>query len=533
MNYVFSSTLEPAFTRWLAPATVRGLAVSDTQLAIATADGTTWTVNLNDEAAARRFLVVVETSGRRPWAWRAVQAVRTLTERLQLDVDELTFVRDAVTAHAVIRPLVRFRPRAELDRFSTEQPDLIGNGAVRDAIAVAKAAADISLRTPNETRPEVLHSCDQESLWRRRQVDGIRLDVELLRAEKADAETTRALHAAEYGIDFVDTTTDRCKARIHHWLGQHGIKITTRDGRLTLARDAYDYVRVPMEAEDAWSAFRKARKVASRLGKLAELEKAAVDGVLYPQINIRDTRTGRGTVRKPALQNIHKDLRPLLIAPEGYLLVSLDLDQAEVRVAAGLSQCEALLAALNAADFYTEIARKVWGDEAFDSSGVVLVDRRNQAKRLIIAIFYGLGSGAIAYEFGISWDEAAALIAGMWNMFPGLTAFDAHLQTMVREDEDLYTMSMRPVPSPKKRFAALNNVVQANAADIFYDGVTRTAAVVGAEHLYLAVHDELVLCVPEGREEWAAAALNENMPSLFRGVPVTGSAQILGRAWRK
>lgn len=53
------------------------------------------------------------------------------------------------------------------------------------------------------------------------------------------------------------------------------------------------------------------------------------------------------------------------------------------------------------------------------------------------------------------------------------------------------------------------------------------------EALFLSVFDELVLYVPDDRAEVAKSALNSEMPTVINGVRITGSAEVLGTAWRK
>lgn len=529
----------PALESWLTPKQVLGFAISDTQIAIAAVDGSSW-VAATDGHMALQLVHAIVAAGRKAWAWRGQKAAVALSNRLNIDINTLTWLRDATTAHGVVFPAVRFKTEKQMAYASAADPNLRpepkNEGAARGAVAVAKLVHDLSSKADGPTRAQVLRSCEQEQLWRYRQQVGWPVDLDLLTREMTSAVASRQRYTDELGIDLTQVFTAREKAQAHAWLRRTGILITDKDGRPSLARDDYDNSSIPEtpEAEQAWRTFRSVRSVASRMGKLIEVGRAETEGVLFATVNIRSTRTGRGTIERPALQNIHRDLRPLLVAAPGYALVSLDFSQVEPRIAAGLSQCPALVAALESGDFYETIARRVWGDDAFDENGVVLLDRRNKAKRLVIAIFYGLGAGAIAFEFQISYLEAKLLLDAMWNAFPGLYEYDQRLQEKVGQGEHLTTESGRPVPSPRRgAYAALNNLVQANASDIYYEAIARVAAVTGPKALYLGVHDELVLHVEESRAEWAAGVLNEHMPVVFRGVPIIGEAQILGRAWRK
>jgi DNA polymerase-1 len=70
-----------------------------------------------------------------------------------------------------------------------------------------------------------------------------------------------------------------------------------------------------------------------------------IDGYIYGSFSQCGTKTGRLSSQNPNLQNLprSKEVRRLFIAPEGYKLLCSDLSQAELRVAAHLSQDANLL----------------------------------------------------------------------------------------------------------------------------------------------------------------------------------------------
>lgn len=90
-------------------------------------------------------------------------------------------------------------------------------------------------------------------------------------------------------------------------------------------------------------------------------------------------------------------------------------------------------------------------------------------------------------------------------------------------------------------YRATNYVTQGSAADVFKKLVLRTlAALVTAgfvDPLYLPIHDELVIQVPEQRAEEARVILQREMTGNVtyqgRTVEVTGEAEILGITFKK
>ena len=53
------------------------------------------------------------------------------------------------------------------------------------------------------------------------------------------------------------------------------------------------------------------------------------------------------------------------------------------------------------------------------------------------------------------------------------------------------------------------------------------------DHLWLPVHDEIIVCVPEQDTREVARVMEAVMASDFMGVPITANATILGERWHK
>ncbi|TQO21089.1 DNA polymerase family A [Rhodoglobus vestalii] len=510
----------PALSAWLTEKRPLGFSLTQTQIAVAASDGTSWVSNLGHDEFSREILTMLGNSGRRIWSEMAGRAAIRLARTLNLEVGELDWMSDVTTARNVVYPGVPFTPN--------------NRGAALNAVAAARFMVGLTADAPLPTRDAVLSSCAQEKLWRPRQARGWRVDVALLERELAAATTAQARARAELGFDMTDTSTASGSAAIHEWLARVGIAVVDRNNNPSLVRDNYDKTVIPKtpEAAQAWATFRRVRSIASRIGKLREIKAALRGDRIFSTVFIRSTRTGRGTVVKPALQNINRDLRPLLIADEGRVLCSLDFEQVEPRVLAALAGDTAMAAALEAGDIYAELAKTINGPACLDAEGIVTAEARAQAKAALLGILYGKGIPAIASSLGVDRTRAKWIIDSMWDAYPGLRQYvDGLRADMIAGTPDL-TPDGRPLPRVKELHVILNHRIQSSAADVFYQAIARVAAHIPTDYLFLGIHDELVLSVPAGRTEFAKRALAE-MNTVFHGIPIRGQAVELGIAWKK
>ena len=53
------------------------------------------------------------------------------------------------------------------------------------------------------------------------------------------------------------------------------------------------------------------------------------------------------------------------------------------------------------------------------------------------------------------------------------------------------------------------------------------------DHLWLPVHDEIIVSVPDADTREVARVMEAVMVSEFMGVPITATATVLGERWHK
>lgn len=106
---------------------------------------------------------------------------------------------------------------------------------------------------------------------------------------------------------------------------------------------------------------------------------------------------------------------------ENWLLLTADYSQIELRLMAHFSRDSSLISQLSQpeGDVFTMIAAK-WTGKAKDS---VSPHDRDQTKRLIYGILYGMGANRLAEQLECSSDEAKEKIRSFKNSFPAVTSW--------------------------------------------------------------------------------------------------------------
>lgn len=270
--------------------------------------------------------------------------------------------------------------------------------------------------------------------------------------------------------------------------------------------------------------------------KVREISDVALDGDgrVHPSVNALKAKTGRMSIQRPALQNLPKNdqrIRAAFLAEEGYVLVGADFAQVEFRVAAALSEDRNMIDAILAGqDLHNVTATRIFGPE-------FTPEQRGFAKNVGFAVQYGGGPGRVGAMTKLSVQASKNLIEKFFKAYPGLQRYIKKVNS--RPDIELKS-GRRISVDPERTYANLNYFVQGTARDLFVDALLRLDAMTfltedgvdrWSNYLWLVIHDEIILQVPEHLAEQAAAALEEAMNTTFLGVPITAEAKILGDRW--
>ncbi|MGH7710129.1 MAG: DNA polymerase I, partial [Gemmatimonadaceae bacterium] len=253
------------------------------------------------------------------------------------------------------------------------------------------------------------------------------------------------------------------------------------------------------------------------------------DGRLHTSYNQTVAATGRLSSSDPNLQNIPvrrelgRDIRRGFIPRTGWLMLTADYSQIELRLLAHLSQDEAFLHAFqSSADIHRQTAAIIFGLAPDD----VTSEMRARAKTINFATIYGQGPHALSRQLKLSHAEAKEFIDEYFRRFTGVRAYLDRMVTSARERGYVETIFKRRRYIPElrdKNFSirafgervATNAPLQGSAADLIKIAMIRvsTALKTGAleSKLLLQVHDELVFESPPSELDNMRALIKEEM----------------------
>lgn len=200
-------------------------------------------------------------------------------------------------------------------------------------------------------------------------------------------------------------------------LSKEGMR-KTKEGSLSLDGEALEQLNHPIAVvAAAWR--KRATLVDTFLTKLPTLTDKA--GVLHGTFIQMGARTGRMASADPNMQNIPiGDTRKGFIPRPGYVLVSLDYSQIELRILAHYCQEPAMLAAYREGrDLHKTTAAEIYGkpiDQVTD-------EERQAAKKINFGIIYGLGAPGLSRQLKWPLDKAKEMLARFNMKFPRVGAF--------------------------------------------------------------------------------------------------------------
>ncbi len=247
--------------------------------------------------------------------------------------------------------------------------------------------------------------------------------------------------------------------------------------------------------------------------------------------------TGRLSSTDPNLQNIPirtelgRKIRRAFVPPPGYLLVSADYSQIELRVLAHLSQDPVLLDAFRTGqDIHTRTAMEIFELREEELTR----EHRTRAKAVNFGVIYGQGDSGLSKSLGIARAEASSFIAAYFRRYEGVRKFMNETLERARAGEAVRSLLGRRRLLPTIRSAnraerlaaeriAMNMPIQGTAADLLKLAMLalKEPPTPGAR-MTLSVHDELVFEVPEAEVPAAEAKIKAAMEAVYElAVPLT------------
>lgn len=233
-------------------------------------------------------------------------------------------------------------------------------------------------------------------------------------------------------------------------------------------------------------------------------------GRIHSTLSQSVTATGRLSSNNPNLQNIPirteegREIRKAFIPEEGFVMMSADYSQVELRLIAELSKDPGMLEDFRAGhDIHRATASKVFGVPI----DAVTSDMRSKAKMVNFGIIYGISAFGLAQRLKISRTEAAEIINNYFAQYSKIKEYMD--QSIVEARKHGYAKTIlgrrRYLPDINsanatiKGFAernAINSPVQGSAADLIKVAMTNIHQEMKRRkmrsQMILQVHDELV-----------------------------------------
>jgi DNA polymerase-1 len=256
-------------------------------------------------------------------------------------------------------------------------------------------------------------------------------------------------------------------------------------------------------------------------------------GRIHSSFNQTIAATGRLSSTNPNLQNIPirselgKKIREAFIAADGYVLISADYSQIELRILAHLSRDPLLIQAFtDDQDIHTQTASAIY--KIFPE--LVTSEMRRVAKTINFGLMYGMGPINLSRQLGISFGEAKLFIETYFQQFPTIKQYMESTIVSARQlgfSETLLgrrrylpeiNASNKNIREAAER-TAINTPVQGTAADIIKIAMINIhrelSGFCGDAKMLLQVHDELVFEVPEKDAESMKLWIIEKMSSAY------------------
>ncbi|MCU0846862.1 MAG: DNA polymerase I [Spirochaetes bacterium] len=262
-------------------------------------------------------------------------------------------------------------------------------------------------------------------------------------------------------------------------------------------------------------------------------------GRIHTSYNQTVVATGRLSSSDPNLQNIPvrdefgKNIRKGFIPAEGFVMMSADYSQIELRLAAHLSGDKNMISAFKSGiDIHNMTASSVFGV----SIDRVTPDMRRQAKIINFATIYGVSPYGLSQQADIGIREAAEFIRIYYETYPGFKEFIEKTIAFAREKGYVQTLlgRRRYIPDISSDISfrregaervAINTPIQGTSADMIKIAMIniadKTVRAGMGSRMILQVHDELVFEVPSGEREGIEELVKTEMENALRlSVPI-------------
>jgi DNA polymerase-1 len=256
-------------------------------------------------------------------------------------------------------------------------------------------------------------------------------------------------------------------------------------------------------------------------------------GRVHTSYNQTVTATGRLSSSDPNLQNIPvraeegNRIRQAFVPEKGWLILSADYSQIELRILAHVSRDETLIKAfLNGEDIHARTASEIF---EIPMEQVTPLKRR-EAKVINFGIVYGMSAYGLSQQLGTDPKIAQTYIDEYFEKYTGVRTYIERSLEEARQKGYVMTLLRRrrylpDIHSPTFAIRqatermAINSPLQGTAADIIKLAMIRVQDRIEelglSTRMIMQVHDELVFEVPEEELEKAISMIRDRMESVM------------------
>ncbi len=364
---------------------------------------------------------------------------------------------------------------------------------------------------------------------------GIRLDVPLLeRMSKDMAKSLETLEQDIYRLAGREFNIGSVKQLRTILFDELGYKPKTRTAiKGDASTDSETLEALAKEGHELPQKLLEQRKIAKLKSTYVDALPALVcptTGRVHTSFHQTVAATGRLSSSDPNLQNIPirselgGQIRQAFLPEPGWLLLTADYSQIELRLLAYFSGDEALRRAFaEDRDIHALVAAQVFSVDLKD----VTSDMRRMAKTINFGIIYGMSAFGLAQRLEITKEDATTFIDAYFAKYPKVLAYQDQLLADCRTKGYVSTIlgrrrsidGIREATTYKSRNQpereAINMQIQGSAADLIKVAMLNLHRRLKKEErrarLLLQIHDELVVELPPQELKEVSAIVKQEM----------------------
>jgi DNA polymerase-1 len=450
---------------------------------------------------------------------------------------------DVMIAAYLLDPLGRSQKVDNLkmlaEHYLGAHPGDLGGQAMSSACAAAEIIARLSSRLLPDLEERELYKlfCEVEmpllEVLAGMEMTGVKIDLAFLvrMSQELDAQLSeiKSKIFAAAGCEFNINSPKQLGEILFERLNLPRLKKTRKTGSYSTEAGILEDLALYHPLPGQILAYRNLAKLKSTyVDALPKLINPAT-GRLHTYYNQAVTATGRLSSSEPNLQNIPirseegRQIRRAFITDPGWILLSFDYSQIELRILAHFARDEGLIKAFEKGeDVHTMTAAELF--HVFPQ--MVTAGMRRVAKTINFGVAYGMSPFGLAQELRIGQKEARSFIDAYFARYRGVENFIKGAIASAREKGYVRTLlgRFRQIPDINSRnnaarqFAertAVNTPIQGTAADIIKVAMIQVhdALSVGSygARMIMQVHDELILEAPEKEAAGLIPLVKEKM----------------------